>query len=124
MDADKFANFFGGHTPIFQIPGRTFPVELYHARVPVDDHVDAAVKQAIKIHLGGLEGDVLMFMPGQEDIEVAFYYILSIRSCRVPYFKINVKSFLGDLCIDQGEIKRIGRSATTCSIADLFTASK
>uniref|UniRef100_A0A915NZG7 RNA helicase n=1 Tax=Meloidogyne floridensis TaxID=298350 RepID=A0A915NZG7_9BILA len=25
MDAEKFSNFFGGHTPIFQIPGRTFP---------------------------------------------------------------------------------------------------
>ncbi|KAL3094888.1 hypothetical protein niasHT_021463 [Heterodera trifolii] len=70
MDADKFANFFGGHTPIFQIPGRTFPVEIYHARVPVEDHVDAAVKQAVKIHLGGMEGDILIFMPGQEDIEV------------------------------------------------------
>lgn len=32
MDAEKFSNFFGGHTPTFQIPGRTFPVELYHAR--------------------------------------------------------------------------------------------
>ncbi|KAL3113955.1 hypothetical protein niasHT_012208 [Heterodera trifolii] len=71
MDADKFANFFGGHTPIFQIPGRTFPVEIYHARVPVEDHVDAAVKQAVKIHLGGMEGDILIFMPGQEDIEVS-----------------------------------------------------
>lgn len=70
MDADKFANFFGGHTPVFHIPGRTFPVETYHARVPVEDHVDAAVKQAVKIHLGGLDGDILIFMPGQEDIEV------------------------------------------------------
>ncbi|CAK5060077.1 unnamed protein product [Meloidogyne enterolobii] len=70
MDAEKFSNFFGGHTPIFQIPGRTFPVEIYHARVPAEDHVDAAVKQTIQIHLGGQEGDILIFMPGQEDIEV------------------------------------------------------
>uniref|UniRef100_A0A914EJD5 RNA helicase n=1 Tax=Acrobeloides nanus TaxID=290746 RepID=A0A914EJD5_9BILA len=70
MDAEKFANFFGGHTPTFEIPGRTFPVEIYHARTPVDDYVDAAVKQAVRIHLGGLDGDILIFMPGQEDIEV------------------------------------------------------
>ncbi|KAF7627114.1 hypothetical protein Mgra_00009624 [Meloidogyne graminicola] len=70
MDAEKFSNFFGGHTPIFQIPGRTFPVEIYHSKVPVEDHVDAAVKQTISIHLGGQEGDILIFMPGQEDIEV------------------------------------------------------
>uniref|UniRef100_A0A915D1S2 RNA helicase n=1 Tax=Ditylenchus dipsaci TaxID=166011 RepID=A0A915D1S2_9BILA len=46
MDAEKFAHFFGGHTPVFEIPGRTFPVEIYHGRIPVEDYVDAAVKQA------------------------------------------------------------------------------
>ena len=75
MDAEKFANFFGGHTPVFQIPGRTFPVEIYHGRVPVEDYVDSAVKQAVKIHLGGLDGDILIFMPGQEDIEVCRFLI-------------------------------------------------
>ncbi|CAD5218685.1 unnamed protein product [Bursaphelenchus okinawaensis] len=70
MDADKFATFFGGHTPTFTIPGRTFPVEIYHAKSPVEDYVDAAVGQSIRIHLGPMDGDILMFMPGQEDIEV------------------------------------------------------
>ncbi|PIO68325.1 helicase protein [Teladorsagia circumcincta] len=36
----------------------------------VEDYVDAAVKQAITVHLGGMDGDILIFMPGQEDIEV------------------------------------------------------
>lgn len=76
MDAEKFANFFGGHTPVFMIPGRTFPVEIFHGRVPVEDYVDAAVKQAVKIHIGGIDGDILIFMPGQEDIEVGFYLII------------------------------------------------
>uniref|UniRef100_A0AC35UFQ2 Pre-mRNA-splicing factor ATP-dependent RNA helicase PRP16 n=1 Tax=Rhabditophanes sp. KR3021 TaxID=114890 RepID=A0AC35UFQ2_9BILA len=69
MDADKFANFFGGHTPTFNIPGRTFPVEVMAAKVPAQDYVEAAVKQTIQIHVGGQPGDVLVFMPGQEDIE-------------------------------------------------------
>ncbi|ULU01767.1 hypothetical protein L3Y34_001812 [Caenorhabditis briggsae] len=69
MDADKFADFFGGNCPTFTIPGRTFPVELFHARTPVEDYVDAAVKQAVTIHLGAMDGDILIFMPGQEDIE-------------------------------------------------------
>lgn len=75
MDADKFATFFGGNTPVYKIPGRTFPVEIFHGRVPVEDYVDATVKQAIKIHLGGMDGDILIFLPGQEDIEVIFYFI-------------------------------------------------
>lgn len=32
--------------------------------------MEAAVKQALQIHLSGLIGDILIFMPGQEDIEV------------------------------------------------------
>ena len=67
MDANKFSNFFG-KCAIFNIPGRTFPVSLYHSAVPNDDYVDAAVKQVMKIHLQMPPGDVLVFMTGQEDI--------------------------------------------------------
>lgn len=88
MDAEKFANFFGGHTPVFMIPGRTFPVEIFHGRVPVEDYVDATVKQAVKIHLGGMDGDILIFMPGQEDIEVYMFF-----------FKINILA--GNVCHDK-----------------------
>ncbi|KAL5021368.1 hypothetical protein ScPMuIL_000523 [Solemya velum] len=69
MDATKFASFFG-NVPTFTIPGRTFPVELLFTKNPVEDYVDASVKQVMQIHLGGIEGDILVFMPGQEDIEV------------------------------------------------------
>lgn len=69
MDSDKFANFFG-NVPIFHIPGRTFPVDILFSKTPQEDYVEAAVKQALQIHLSGAPGDILIFMPGQEDIEV------------------------------------------------------
>uniref|UniRef100_A0A3B4YGA8 RNA helicase n=1 Tax=Seriola lalandi dorsalis TaxID=1841481 RepID=A0A3B4YGA8_SERLL len=69
MDSDKFAAFFG-NVPIFNIPGRTFPVDILFSKTPQEDYVEAAVKQALQIHLSGLLGDILIFMPGQEDIEV------------------------------------------------------
>ncbi|XP_023646619.1 pre-mRNA-splicing factor ATP-dependent RNA helicase PRP16 [Paramormyrops kingsleyae] len=69
MDSDKFATFFG-NVPIFHIPGRTFPVEILFSKTPQEDYVEAAVKQALQIHLSGMHGDILIFMPGQEDIEV------------------------------------------------------
>ncbi|CAM9109384.1 unnamed protein product [Ectocarpus fasciculatus] len=68
MNADKFADFFGG-VPIFRIPGRTFHVEKYYAKTPSEDYVDAAVKQVLTIHLSFPPGDILVFMTGQEDIE-------------------------------------------------------
>uniref|UniRef100_A0A7M4FW61 Pre-mRNA-splicing factor ATP-dependent RNA helicase PRP16 n=1 Tax=Crocodylus porosus TaxID=8502 RepID=A0A7M4FW61_CROPO len=69
MDADKFASFFG-NVPIFHIPGRTFPVDILFSKTPQEDYVEAAVKQALQVHLSGAPGDILVFMPGQEDIEV------------------------------------------------------
>lgn len=40
-------------------------------QTPQEDYVEAAVKQALQIHLSGMVGDILIFMPGQEDIEVS-----------------------------------------------------
>lgn len=69
MDASKFSTFFG-NVPIFKIPGRTFPVDVLFSKNPVEDYVDSSVKQALQTHLQQAEGDILIFMPGQEDIEV------------------------------------------------------
>lgn len=56
--------------PTFTIPGRTFPVEIFHSKSPCEDYVDSAVKQVLQIHLSLPPGDILVFMTGQEDIEV------------------------------------------------------
>lgn len=71
LDAEKFADFFGGEgVPIFRIPGRTFPVRNFFARQIPEDYVKAAVEQALVIHLKSPRpGDILVFMTGQEDIE-------------------------------------------------------
>ena len=69
MNADKFSNFYDG-APCFTIPGRTFPVEVGFSKTPCEDYVDSAVKQALQIHLSHGAGDILIFMTGQEDIEI------------------------------------------------------
>jgi len=74
MDADKFAVFFG-NVPTFNIPGRTFPVDMMHAKAPVEDWVEAAVKQVMQIHLGYPKGDILVFMTGQEDIDAVCFML-------------------------------------------------
>ncbi|KAG8963054.1 DEAH-box RNA helicase prp16 [Tulasnella sp. 419] len=69
MNAEKFSDFYG-MAPTFTIPGRTFPVEIFHSKSPCEDYVDSAVKQVLQIHLSLPPGDILVFMTGQEDIEV------------------------------------------------------
>jgi len=68
MDADRFSVFFGG-CPIFEIPGRTFPVHIEYARTPCEDYIDIAVQKCLQIHCSSGPGDILVFMTGQEDIE-------------------------------------------------------
>lgn len=70
MNAAKFSQFFGS-APLFTIPGRTFPQKLIYTKSPVEDYVEAAVMQAVSIHISTEidSGDILIFMTGQEDIE-------------------------------------------------------
>ena len=67
--SQQFSAFYG-NAPCFTIPGRTFPVETFHSKSPCEDYVDSAVKQVLQIHLSLPPGDILVFMTGQEDIEI------------------------------------------------------
>jgi pre-mRNA-splicing factor ATP-dependent RNA helicase DHX38/PRP16 len=69
MNSKRFSDFYGG-APEFFIPGRTFPVDRMYHRSPVEDYVDQAVQQVLAIHVSQGAGDILVFMTGQEDIEV------------------------------------------------------
>ncbi|KAG6850177.1 hypothetical protein H0H93_016857 [Arthromyces matolae] len=69
MNADKFSSFYG-NAPTYTIPGRTFPVDIFHSKSPCEDYVDSSVKQILQIHLSFPPGDILVFMTGQEDIEI------------------------------------------------------
>lgn len=68
MNSKRFSDFYGG-APEFIIPGRTFPVDVMYHRSPVEDYVDQAVQQVLSIHVSKGQGDILVFMTGQEDIE-------------------------------------------------------
>ncbi|XP_058193067.1 pre-mRNA-splicing factor ATP-dependent RNA helicase DEAH7 isoform X1 [Rhododendron vialii] len=72
LNAQKFSHFFGS-VPIFHIPGRTFPVNTLYSKTPCEDYVEAAVKQAMTIHITSPAGDILIFMTGQDEIEATCY---------------------------------------------------
>uniref|UniRef100_A0A0C9RLQ8 RNA helicase n=1 Tax=Wollemia nobilis TaxID=56998 RepID=A0A0C9RLQ8_9CONI len=72
LNAQKFSNFFGS-VPVFHIPGRTFPVNILYSKTPCEDYVEAAVKQAMSIHITCPPGDILIFMTGQDEIEATCY---------------------------------------------------
>ncbi|XP_019155920.1 PREDICTED: probable pre-mRNA-splicing factor ATP-dependent RNA helicase DEAH5 [Ipomoea nil] len=70
LDAEKFSGYFF-NCNIFTIPGRTFPVEILYTKQPESDYLDAALITVLQIHLTQPEGDILLFLTGQEEIDYA-----------------------------------------------------
>lgn len=68
LDAEKFSSFFDD-APIFRIPGRRYPVDIFYTKAPEADYLDACVVTVLQIHLTQPDGDVLVFLSGQEEIE-------------------------------------------------------
>ncbi|KAG7193724.1 uncharacterized protein KQ657_000414 [Scheffersomyces spartinae] len=70
INADKFSTFFNG-APIFSIPGRRFPVDIHYTKNPEANYVQAAITTIFQIHTTQeLPGDILVFLTGQDEIEL------------------------------------------------------
>ncbi|XP_059826821.1 pre-mRNA-splicing factor ATP-dependent RNA helicase DHX16 [Hypanus sabinus] len=68
LDTEKFSTFFDD-APIFRIPGRRFPVDIYYTKAPEADYLEACVVSVLQIHVTQPPGDILVFLTGQEEIE-------------------------------------------------------
>jgi HrpA-like RNA helicase len=112
MNAEKFSNFYG-NAPVFTIPGRTFPVETFHSKSPCEDYVDSAVKQVLQIHLSLPPGDILVFMTGQEDIEVTCQVVSG--TCRMLFL-----SNAALITLEHRAIVTVGRPTAPCCAPHLL----
>uniref|UniRef100_A0A669PI79 RNA helicase n=1 Tax=Phasianus colchicus TaxID=9054 RepID=A0A669PI79_PHACC len=73
LEVDKLSEFFG-HCSVLHIPGRSYPVKEIFCNLlsPRDTGSSAyAVKVTLDIHLNEAEGDILVFLTGQIEIEKA-----------------------------------------------------
>ncbi|KAG6398731.1 hypothetical protein SASPL_140200 [Salvia splendens] len=68
LDGEKVSRFFSD-CPILNVPGKLFPVEIHHSSERPKSYIDACLNKALDIHTQEPEGDVLIFMTGQDDIE-------------------------------------------------------
>lgn len=68
LDAEKFSKFYN-NARILYVKGRQHPVQIFHTSVSQTDYVDAALRTFFQIHTDRPPGDVLIFLPGQEDID-------------------------------------------------------
>ncbi|CAN1794691.1 Probable pre-mRNA-splicing factor ATP-dependent RNA helicase DEAH4, partial [Linum perenne] len=68
LDGEKVSEFFL-ESPILNVPGKLFPVEIVYSRERPISYLESCLRTAIEIHRKEPEGDVLIFMTGQDDIE-------------------------------------------------------
>merc|ERR1739838_544562 len=71
LDAGKFQHYFD-NAPLMNVPGRTHPVEIFYTPEPERDYLEAAIRTVVQIHMcEETDGDMLLFLTGQEEIEEA-----------------------------------------------------
>lgn len=68
LDGGKVSRFFSD-CPVLTVPGELFPVEIVHISERPKNYVEASLRKAIDIHVQEPEGDILIFLTGQDDIE-------------------------------------------------------
>lgn len=69
IDIQKFKDFF--EAPVLSVPGRLYKVDIKYLPDPCQDYLEEAVDIAVKIHENENEGDILIFLTGEEEIENA-----------------------------------------------------
>ncbi|KDO18604.1 hypothetical protein SPRG_16070 [Saprolegnia parasitica CBS 223.65] len=69
IDVDLFSTYFGG-APIVDIPGRMFPVDVLYTPTPdgTKDMATYMAQMARLLHRDSPQGDILCFLPGQDDV--------------------------------------------------------
>ena len=78
MDVDQFSNYFN-KCPVFYLPGRTFPVQVFHAKLIQSDYAFAALATLFEVHQRTpSDHHVLIFLTGQEEIEAMAHKIRQI----------------------------------------------
>ena len=70
LEAEKFQDYFLD-APLIKVPGRLHPVEIFYTQEPERDYLEAAIRTVVQIHTFEPEGDVLLFLTGEEEIEDA-----------------------------------------------------
>ncbi|CAN6655353.1 pre-mRNA-splicing factor ATP-dependent RNA helicase-like protein Prp2p [Trichomonascus vanleenenianus] len=70
INASKFSDYFD-NAPIYKIPGRTHKVDIHYTTQPEANYLHAAITTVFQIHTTQPEGDILVFLTGQDEIETA-----------------------------------------------------
>jgi pre-mRNA-splicing factor ATP-dependent RNA helicase DHX16 len=71
INAAKFSRYFFD-CPVFNIPGRTYPVDIMYTQSPEANYLSASISTIWQVHISATTpGDILVFLTGEEEILAA-----------------------------------------------------
>lgn len=68
LNAELFSKFFD-NAPILFVEGKMYPVSRHYLSGSSEDIVDTMVRAVVQINSSEQDGDILCFLPGQEEID-------------------------------------------------------
>ncbi|KAI9701488.1 MAG: hypothetical protein M1836_001544 [Candelina mexicana] len=69
---------------IISIEGRMYPVDILYLEEPAEDYVERAVQTIFNIHSNEVDGDILLFLTGRDEIDTAIQMIADGASSLHP----------------------------------------
>lgn len=86
LDTECFLNYF--NAPLVEIKHRKHPIEHFYLKEQVEDYFNAAIETVTRIVDEYDEGDILVFLTGQEEIEQGYDILMGeigkqIRICKL-----------------------------------------
>lgn len=101
LQAERFSKYLAG-APILYVKGRQHPVKIYYTKEAQEDYLDSALRTFFQIHDEKESGDVLIFLPGQENIEsLASTIRLYAKQRQSEGLKILVRPLYAALALQQ-----------------------
>ncbi|KAK7753874.1 hypothetical protein SLS62_004240 [Diatrype stigma] len=82
-DQKAGANGTSQTATIISLEGRTYPIDILYLESPTEDYVEKTVSTVFEIHTKELNGDILVFLTGREEIDTAVQAVAE-RSLQLP----------------------------------------
>ncbi|RVD92845.1 HrpA-like helicase [Tubulinosema ratisbonensis] len=113
VDTEKFTNFFNT-TSFIDIKHNSFPLNIVYEENPVCDYVKSSFLKIKEIILLNLSGDILCFLPGEEDIKELFLLCKNIPLVKVYKIHSTMNDFDQQKIFESSNCKKIILSTNIC----------
>ncbi|CAF0862566.1 unnamed protein product [Brachionus calyciflorus] len=119
-EGEKKANKTNLSTCIISVEGRYYPIEISYLTEPCDNYIKACVTTSIGIHIDQQdnEGDILIFLTGQDEVDEAVSALIEKATDLKNYKKKNLKKLwilplYGSLPVSE-QLKVFERTPKSC----------